>query len=79
MDVNVHPMKTEVRFKDEWRIYHVLKSAVEEALNPILQTIPDFEKPDMGSQFDFPTSFSHQEGQINPDQQGLDLIFPVTT
>lgn len=73
VDVNVHPMKTEVRFKDEWRIYHVLKSAVEEALNPILQTIPDFEKRDMGSQFDFPTSFSHQKGQINPDQQGLDL------
>jgi len=73
VDVNVHPMKTEVRFKDEWRIYHVLKSAVEEALNPILYTIPDFEKPNLGSQFDFPTIFTPPEGQPNPDQQGLEL------
>ena len=73
VDVNVHPMKTEVRFKDEWRIYHVLKSAVEEALNPILYTIPDFEKPNLGSQFDFPTIFTPPEGQSNPDQQGLKL------
>ena len=79
VDVNVHPMKTEVRFKDEWRIYHVLKSAVEEALNPILNTIPDFDKLDTGSQFDFPTSFTPQEGQLNPDQQGLDLSASADT
>ena len=44
IDVNVHPMKIEARFKDEWRLYHVLKSAVEEALGSILETIPDFKK-----------------------------------
>ena len=44
VDVNVHPMKTEVRFKDEWRIYHVVKSAVREALASILATIPSFEQ-----------------------------------
>jgi len=42
VDVNVHPMKIEVRFRDEWRIYHVLKSAVTEGLKDILSTIPDF-------------------------------------
>ncbi|MEA1881666.1 MAG: DNA mismatch repair endonuclease MutL [Candidatus Marinimicrobia bacterium] len=73
VDVNVHPMKTEVRFKDEWRIYHVLKSAVEEALNPILSTIPDFEKPELIGQFDFPTAFIPREGRTNPDQEGLNL------
>lgn len=44
VDVNVHPMKTEVRFKDEWRIYHVLKSGIEDALSDILKVVPDFEQ-----------------------------------
>lgn len=43
VDVNVHPMKIEVRFKDEWRMYHVLKSSVEQSLSSILDTIPDFK------------------------------------
>ncbi len=42
VDVNVHPMKTEVRFRDEWRVYHLLKSGVEEALSDIIKTIPSF-------------------------------------
>jgi len=42
VDVNVHPVKIEVRFRDEWRVYHVLKSAVTEAITDILKTIPDF-------------------------------------
>ncbi|MFQ6608068.1 MAG: DNA mismatch repair endonuclease MutL [Fidelibacterota bacterium] len=46
VDVNVHPMKTEVRFRDEWKVYHVLKSAVVDALQEILATIPDFSPPD---------------------------------
>lgn len=45
VDVNVHPMKTEVRFKDEWRLYHVLKSGVTDSLTDILDTIPFFERP----------------------------------
>jgi DNA mismatch repair protein MutL len=61
VDVNVHPMKTEVRFKDEWRIYHVLKSAIEDALSPILNTIPDFEKPELSSDFEFPSTFTPKE------------------
>ena len=44
VDVNVHPMKTEVRFHDEWRVYHVLKSGVSDALSEILNTIPNFQK-----------------------------------
>ena len=44
VDVNVHPMKTEVRFHDEWRVYHVLKSGVNESLSRILNTIPSFQK-----------------------------------
>ena len=44
VDVNVHPMKTEIRFHDEWRVYHVLKSGVNESLSKILNTIPNFQK-----------------------------------
>ena len=73
VDINVHPMKTEVRFKDEWRIYHVIKSSVEEAISPILNTIPDFEKPSLETQFDFPTTFIPKEGEVNPSQEIFDL------
>jgi DNA mismatch repair protein MutL len=50
VDVNVHPMKTEVRFQDEWRVYHVLKSGVTAALKEILDTIPHFEGVTPGRQ-----------------------------
>ena len=74
VDVNVHPMKIEVRFKDEWRLYHVLKSAVADALRSILDTIPDFSK--METQF---PEFGHSLQQATlslsavdtPIQQGL--------
>ena len=75
VDVNVHPMKIEVRFKDEWRLYHVLKSAVSDAMGDILDTIPDFSKmathfPEFGN--------GSQQGNLSmpavetPIQQGLE-------
>ena len=42
VDVNVHPMKIEARFHDEWRVYQVLKSAASDAIKNILPTIPSF-------------------------------------
>jgi DNA mismatch repair protein MutL len=61
VDVNVHPMKTEVRFKDEWRLYHVVRSAAEQALEPILSTIPDFSAQEPGiSFFANPTASEHE-------------------
>ena len=60
VDVNVHPMKTEVRFHDEWRVYHVLKSGVNESLSKILNTIPSFQKSnsDVDSFFQVPSKQS---------------------
>lgn len=70
VDVNVHPTKIQVRFKDEWRIHHVLKSSVIEALSSLLETIPDFEKPSYESSYNFRNS---RKSQINPNQDTLNF------
>ena len=49
LDVNVHPMKIEVKFIDEWRVYHIVKSAVKDSISAIMSTIPSFENPQLGT------------------------------
>ncbi len=51
LDVNVHPAKTEVRFKDEWRVYHVVKTAVTEAIRDIPGMMPDFHVPEEAGRY----------------------------
>ena len=93
VDVNVHPMKMEVRFKDEWRVFNVLKSGVSDALSSILDTVPGFD-----TSFQQPSSTPIGEAPLygqpqrppaetiptNPDQGNMDLkisdfISPVQT
>ena len=85
IDVNVHPMKTEVRFKDEWRIYHILKSGINDALSDILGTVPYFGKfnPDVNgaeNRIAMPQesiieqkSFSFPQGDHEKDQSPLQI------
>ena len=85
IDVNVHPMKTEVRFKDEWRIYHILKSGINDALSDILGTVPYFGKfnPDVNgaeNRIAMPKesiieqkSFSFPQGDHEKDQSPLQI------
>ncbi|MEE9189502.1 MAG: DNA mismatch repair endonuclease MutL [Candidatus Neomarinimicrobiota bacterium] len=72
VDVNVHPMKTEVRFKGEWRIYHVLKSGIEDALVDILKVVPDFEQRSDTIQPGRETQIPFYSGSTSPgSNQGL--------
>ena len=71
VDVNVHPTKIQVRFKDEWRVHHVLKSSVTDALSSLLDTIPDFRPPSFSDRY---SGVSSNHGQnINPNQDILDF------
>jgi len=69
VDVNVHPMKTEVRFHDEWRVYHVLKSGVSNSLSEILNTIPNFQKISSESKSFFQSI--PEQSSLNFDSTGL--------
>ena len=74
VDVNVHPMKTEVRFKDEWRIYHVLKSGVNQALSEILNTIPNFQRISSDSSSFFQTSNNQSSINFSNTLPGNNLV-----
>ena len=73
LDVNVHPMKIEVKFIDEWRVYHIVKSAVRDPLSSILSTIPSFQH---NHQF----YGSNKSFEPNQDQEPINFnIFPEST
>ena len=69
VDVNVHPMKIEARFKDEWRVYHVLRSGVNDTIQPILKTIPDLEK----RQYDYQSYFKETATQKDSKQAKMNF------
>ena len=74
VDVNVHPMKTEVRFNDEWRVYHVLKSGVSQSLSEILNTIPNFQRISSDSSSFFQNSNNQSSIDFNNTIQGNGLV-----
>ena len=59
-DVNVHPAKLEVRFVNEWQIYHVIKTSITTVLQDILKVIPDYK-----TYQHFPEYTPNQTGSLN--------------
>lgn len=46
IDVNVHPTKTEIKFKDEQSIFQIIQASVKESIGKYnLQDVLDFENP----------------------------------
>ena len=59
-DVNVHPAKLEVRFVNEWQIYHVIKTSITTVLQDILKVIPDYK-----TYQHFPEYTPNETGSLN--------------
>jgi DNA mismatch repair protein MutL len=68
LDVNVHPMKIEVKFIDEWRVYHVVKSAVSNSISSILSTIPSLQHNQQFHGF-------NKNFESNQNQESINFIF----
>ena len=72
VDFNVHPAKLEVRFQDEWRVYHVAKTAVATELQDVLNVSPTFDK-----QFENQTNYNKPFQPANSLQKSNVVIQPA--
>ncbi len=55
VDINVHPKKKEVKFRNEMQIQHIFRKSVSEALKDIFKTIPSFKNFDSTNDVTFGT------------------------
>ncbi len=45
IDVNVHPQKTEIKYRNEWQVYHFIRNQVAETLRDKLRVIGNGSRP----------------------------------
>ena len=52
IDINVHPKKLNVKFKNELQIQHIFKKSVSDGLKNILHTIPNYQSINYNSEIE---------------------------
>jgi len=87
IDVNVHPTKMEVKFREQEHVYQFLKQAVESSLKSITDVIPDLATfaprhyytttpPPQGGQIQIPTRTHPAPEPLRFGQAGKELVVP---
>jgi len=83
LDVNVHPAKYEVRFSNEWQLYHLIKSSFSESLKDVMSVIPSMYNKDIKPKdnivyaenrvLPFPPNFSSSPSSFTPTSEQVDI------
>lgn len=67
IDVNVHPQKTEIKYRNEWQVYHFIRNAVAEMLKDTLRVVPSMQRPPVT--LSFGQQAQHYKNNISEQQQ----------
>tara|TARA_Y100000996_G_scaffold142063_1_gene108755 strand:+ start:2215 stop:3963 length:1749 start_codon:yes stop_codon:yes gene_type:complete len=83
LDVNVHPAKYEVRFSNEWQLYHLIKSSFSESLKDVMSVIPSMYNKDIKPKdnivypenrvLPFPPNLSSSPSSFTPTSEQVDI------
>ena len=64
-DINVHPSKKEIRFKEEWRINQFIKDTIKKALSNSLNVIPSYTFTSNEKKVDLSENLNLPEKQLS--------------
>ena len=67
IDVNVHPQKTEIKYRNEWQVYHFIRNAVAEMLKDTLRVVPSMQRPPVT--LSFGQQAQHYKNMVSEQQQ----------
>jgi DNA mismatch repair protein MutL len=73
IDVNVHPQKTEIKFRNEWQVYHFIRNSVGTCLRDNLKVIHGMGEKASASPVFSPPLYRPQDADHSQDQFSLDM------